>query len=123
MNIKSAKLEIIFFKNQLGSEPVRSWLKKLSKEDKREIGENIKTVQFGWPLGMPLVGSLGNSLWEVRVRLTSKKIARVIFFMDGNIMVLVNGFIKKSQKTPISELELAKKRKKLYETEKQGDSL
>lgn len=110
------KLEARFFKTETGNEPLREWLKELSKEDKKLIGSDIQTVQFGWPLGMPLVDSLGHGIWEVRTRLTNKRIARILFLLDGNIMVLVHGFIKKTQKTPAIELDLAKKRKREYES-------
>src|SRR5579863_5719248 len=99
MDIKNKRLEAIFFKTELGTEPVREWLKTLLKTDKKTIGEDIKTVQFGWPLGMPLVDSLGHGLWEVRTKLSGGRISRIIFFMDSNTMVLVNGFIKKTKKT------------------------
>ena len=99
----------------MGKEPVREWLKELPKVDKKLIGEDLKTLQFGWPLGMPLVDHLGMGLWEIRTKLTSGRIARIIFFMDDNTMILVNGFIKKTQKTPTQELELARKRKRQYE--------
>ena len=71
------------------------------------IGEDIKTVQYGWPLGMPLVRSLGGGLWEVRSRLRAG-IARVIFLAEGDVMALVHGFVKKSQKTPKEDLALAR---------------
>ena len=103
-----------FYCTESGTEPVREWLKKLSRDDKKTIGEDIKTVQFGWPLGMPLVDSLGEKLWEVRTRLENGRIARIMFFMDSKTMVLVNGFIKKTQKTPKKELEIALKRKRQY---------
>lgn len=109
------RLEIIFFANKNGVEPVREWLKNLSKDDKKALGEDIKTVQFGWPLGMPLIDSLGNGLWEIRTKLPSARIARVIFFMCNRSMVLVHSFIKKTQKTPKQELDLASKRKKQFE--------
>jgi phage-related protein len=109
------KLEAAFYKTTCRSEPVREWLRELSKSDKRAIGEDIQTVQYGWPLGMPLVSSLGHGLWEVRTKLINGRIARVIFFMDENTMILVNGFIKKTQKTPVKELGLARKRKHEYE--------
>jgi phage-related protein len=115
MNIKNKKLEAVFFSTEHGTEPVRDWLKTLTKSDKKIIGEDVKTVQFGWPLGMPLVDSLGQGLWEVRSNLSGGRIARIIFFMDSNTMILVNGFIKKTQKTPKTELELSRKRKKEYE--------
>jgi len=113
--IKTRKLDAVFFCSETGVEPVRVWLKELSKADKKIIGEDIKTVQFGWPLGMPLVDSLGHGLWEVRSKLSGGKIARIVFFMEDNTMILVNGFVKKTKTTPKLELDLARKRKKQYE--------
>lgn len=110
------KLEAVFFRTETGVEPVREWLKSLLKADKKTIGDDIRTVQYGWPLGMPLVDHLGHGLWEIRVKLSGGRIARVVFFMDANTIVLANGFIKKTQKTPILELDLAKKRKRQYKS-------
>lgn len=73
------------------------------------IGEDIKTVQFGWPLGMPLVDHMGGDLWEVRVRLNNR-IARVLFAVEGKTMVLLHGFMKKQQATPKADLDLARDR-------------
>ena len=119
MDAKRKKLRAVFYCTDSGNEPVREWLKALTKTDKKMIGEDIKTVQFGWPLGMPLgmplVRSLGDGLWEIRIKLSERRIARIIFFMDDNSMVLVTGFIKKSQKTSKTELDLAIKRKRQYE--------
>ncbi len=115
MNVNHKQLNAIFYRTENGNEPVREWLKELLKSDKKAIGDDIKTVQFGWPLGMPLVDNLGRGLWEVRTTLMGGSIARIIFFMDSNTMVLVNGFIKKARKTPKPELDLARKRKKQYE--------
>jgi phage-related protein len=106
---ESLRLTVLFFRTGQGNEPVREWLRSLSPEEKRIIGEDIKTVQFGWPLGMPLVRKLEPGIWEVRSRLPSG-IARVLFTVDQNIMVLLHGFIKKSQKTPPDDLRLARKR-------------
>ena len=105
-------LTVRFFKTQTGVEPVRDWLKSLLALECKVIGEDIKTVQFGWPLGMPLVAHLEGGIWEVRIRL-STRIARVLFVLEGNTMVLLHGFIKKSQQTPKPELDLAKERLKL----------
>jgi len=104
-------LDIHFYKTEQGNEPVRQWLKELSAIDKKRIGEDIKTVQFGWPLGMPLVKHLDGDLWEVRVPLT-RRIARVLFVLDANSMVLIHGFIKKQQKILKSDLDLANERVK-----------
>jgi phage-related protein len=103
------RLQVIFYKTESGNEPVREWLKSLSRNDRKIIGEDIKTVQFGWPLGMPLVRKLDVGLWEVRSRLDNR-ISRVLFTIEENMMVLLHGFIKKSEKTPASDLNLAKKR-------------
>lgn len=98
-----------FFATESGAEPVRDWLKTLSAQDRKTIGEDIKTVQFGWPLGMPLVDHIEGDIWEVRIKL-DKRIARILFALIGQHMVLLHGFIKKSQKTPRHELDLAKQR-------------
>jgi phage-related protein len=76
------------------------------------LGEDIKDVEFSWPIGMPLVRSLGRGLWEVRSSLTRGRIARVIFCVEQGGMVLLHGFIKKTEKTPEREIDLALKRKK-----------
>lgn len=103
-------LEVFFYRTESGNEPLREWLKGLSKLDKKVIGGDIKTVQYGWPLGMPLVRKLDSGLWEVRCRLGSR-IARILFTVKAEQMVLLHGFIKKSQKTPQADLQLAKGRK------------
>ena len=103
------RLQVVFYKSDSGNEPVRDWLKKLGKEDRRLIGGDIKTVQFGWPLGMPLVRKLEKDLWEVRIHLDSR-IARILFTVHSNLMVLLHGFIKKSQKLPANDLKIAKRR-------------
>lgn len=105
-------IEVAFYSTETGNEPVREWIKSLTRDDTKIIGEDIKTVQLGWPLGMPLVDSLGNGLWEVRSKLSSNRIARIIFFMHQNSMILLNGFIKKTQQTPKNEITLATKRMK-----------
>lgn len=107
-------LEVRFFQTAADNEPVRDWLKALNKEDRRSIGEDIKTAQFGWPLGMPLVRKLEKNLWEVRTDITDG-IARTIFTVIGNQMVLLHSFVKKSHKTPKNELATARKRLKLVE--------
>jgi len=102
-------LEVRFFKTNGGTEPVRDWLRELSAHDRKTIGEDIKTVQFGWPTGMPLVRKIDNGLWEVRIHLEGR-IARVLFTVSDGMIVLLHGFIKKSQATPKPDLKLAKDR-------------
>lgn len=105
-------LTIHFYQTSAGNEPVREWLRDLPRDDKKIIGEDIKTVQLGWPLGMPLVKNLGNGLWEVRSNLSNKTISRVIFFMHKKTIILLHGFIKKMQKTPTKDIDIALKRMK-----------
>ena len=105
------RLPARFYRSDKGREPVREWLKKLDPVDRRIIGQNIKDVEFSWPIGMPLVRGLCKGLWKVRSHLTGGKIARVIFTEEHGFMVLLHGFIKKTQKTPKPDLELALKRK------------
>ena len=91
------------------SQPVRQWLLRLHKSERIEIGSDIQAVQFGWPLGLPLVRHLQGDLWEVRTNLVTR-IARVIFAVEGSTMYLLHGFIKTTQKTPPADLALADKR-------------
>ncbi len=104
------KINVYFYRNLNGIEPVREFLQKLSKKDKKIIGIDLKTVEFGWPIGMPVCRLLSKGLYEVRSNLTSGKIVRVIFCIEKSNMILLHGFIKKSQKIPQKELELAKQR-------------
>ena len=112
MGIEDKKLIATFYKSLSGKEPVREWLKDLVSSDRKIVGVDIKTVEFGWPIGMPVCRPLGNGLYEVRSNLGDKSIARVIFCIEKNTMILLHGFIKKTQKTPQKELELAVSRKK-----------
>jgi len=106
------RLPAYFYRSDSGREPVRAWLKGLTPADRKIIGEDIKDVEYAWPLGMPLVRSLGQDLWEVRSHLNGNRIARVIFCVDAGRLVLLHGFIKKSQKTPKHDMELARRRQK-----------
>jgi phage-related protein len=83
----------------------------LSAEERREIGNDIKTVQFGWPLGMPLVDHVDGQIWEVRTRLATR-LARILFVLEGNEMILLHGFIKKERTTPKPDLDLTRQRLK-----------
>lgn len=103
-------MPIIFFKSSAGHEPVREWLKSLSVEDRRTIGEDLQTVQWGWPMGMPLCRSLGHGLWEVRTALAGHRIARVILCFHERRIFALHGFIKKTQQTPVADLQLARDR-------------
>lgn len=110
------RVPAFFFRTEAGGEPVREWLKGLSALERKLIGTDIKTVEFGWPVGMPVVRSMGRGLHEVRTRLPGNRIARVLFYVDKKQrMVLLHGFIKKTQKTTDQDLELARSNKSRHE--------
>jgi phage-related protein len=102
-------IPIRFFRHDSGREPVRDWLKNLGQSDRRTVGEDIKALQYGWPIGMPLARKMAENLWELRSRL-SAGICRTFFTVYGGEIVLLHGFVKKSQKTPAKELAIAKRR-------------
>jgi phage-related protein len=106
-------LPAVFFRTETGREPVREWLKDLGKDERKIIGEDIMTVQFRWPLGMPLVDHLGSGIWEIRSRLANR-IARTLFFVHQGEIILLHGFIKKTRKTPNEDRALALRRKNAY---------
>ncbi len=106
-------LNVVFYQTGAGHEPVREWLKSLPKEERKTVGADILSVQYAWPVGKPLVDHLGEGIWEIRSRLPNR-IARTLFAVVDEEIVLLHGFIKKQQSTPLHQLELAKKRKKEY---------
>jgi phage-related protein len=110
----SKRLDAVFFRSKVGNEPVREWLKGLAKEQRKAIGEDIAYVQFKWPIGKPRVDHLRGAIWEVRSSLDNR-IARTLFAVAGGQMVLLHGFIKKTQHTPDSDIELALKRFKEWQ--------
>jgi len=108
-------LIVHFFKTSSGKEPVRDWLKLRTQEEKKEIGEDIKAIEFLWPIGYPRVRKLDKDLWEIRTDLQNG-VCRVFFTVWKKYMVLLHSIIKKSQKTPQQDLDLAKKRRDLVLT-------
>ena len=104
-------LSVKFYRSDSGKEPVREWLKDLPKEERRMIGADIKTVQYGWPVGMPLVRPMQDGLFELRINLRNK-IARILLCFSDNTLILLHAFIKKTKTTPNSDLKLARNRKK-----------
>jgi phage-related protein len=106
-------LPAVFFRTETGREPVREWLQDLPKAERKIIGVDIMTVQFRWPLGMPLVDYLGSGIWEIRSKLLNR-IARTLFFEHEGEIVLLHGFIKKTRKTPNDDRALALQRKNAY---------
>lgn len=95
---------------------MREWLKGLSRDDRKQIGEDIKTVEFGWPVGMPVCKPFANGLYELRTSLPQNRIARVLFYIDKKSrMVLLHAFIKKTRTTPKEELSLARSNKSKHQ--------
>ena len=106
------KLTVRFFRSAQGREPVRDWLKGLPDEARKAIGDDIRTGQFGWPIGMPLVEKIDTDLREVRSTVPSG-IARVLFTIHEGEAVLLHGFVKKSRKIPKDDLDAARRRRRL----------
>lgn len=102
----------MFYALPSGREPVRDWLKELDLDDRKIVGEDIKDVEFSWPIGMPICRPPGSGLWEVRSDLSRGRIGRVLFCISQGHMVLLHAFIKKTQKTPAADRGLAVKRMK-----------
>jgi len=109
---RTKKLPAAFYETPGGAEPVRAWLLDLDDEDRQTVGKDIAKVEFGWPIGMPYCRSMGAGLWEIRSNISDGRITRVLFCVVDGWMVLLHGFTKKTQQTPKSELELARKRMK-----------
>jgi phage-related protein len=109
---KAPEIPVRFYKTSQGREPVLEWLRGLEKADRHTVGLDLMRVQFGWPIGMPLVRSLKDGLWEIRSTLPSHRIARLILCFHMGVLVVLHGFIKKSRSTPSQDLELAKQRMK-----------
>jgi len=110
-NIPSVILPVFFYRSENGREPVRDWLKGLGRPDTLTIGEDIRVVQKGWPIGLPVCRPLGDGIYEVRSSLPNGRIARILFCFYNKTIVLLHGFIKKTNKTPIGDLRLARERR------------
>ena len=109
------KMPVVFYRTRGGSEIVRDWLRALDERDRNAIGLDLMRIQFRWPVGMPLCRAMGDGLWEVRTSLPSNRISRVLFCVVKERVVVLHGFIKKTQKTPDDELALARRRIKEFE--------
>lgn len=106
------KIPAVFYRTDSGREPVREWLKALSRDDRRRVGTDIQKVEFGWPIGLPVCRSLRDGVWEVRSDLANGRTARTLFCVTHGTMVLLHAFIKKTQRTPPRDLTIALQRKK-----------
>ena len=108
------RLPAIFYRTGRGREPVREWLKELEPADRKIVGDDIRDCEFGWPVGLPLCRPITSrrGLWEIRSDLPARRIARVLFCIEHGHMVLLHGFIKKTRRTPVREIDLAVQRMK-----------
>lgn len=113
MPVSPRPLAVRFFATEAGNEPVRDWLKRLPIDERKTIGADILSVQWAWPVGKPLVDSLGGGLWEIRSSL-GDWIARTFFTIQDQEILLLHGIIKKSRAAPKHELDLARKRLLIY---------
>lgn len=109
---RTKKLQARFYELSSGRKPVREWLLDLNKQDRMIAGKDVQKAEFGWPIGLPSCRPMGDGLYEIRSDLTGGRIGRILFCLLNGEMVLLHGFIKKSQKTPQAALELARKRRK-----------
>ncbi|MBP5448323.1 MAG: type II toxin-antitoxin system RelE/ParE family toxin [Treponema sp.] len=110
---RKTPLEVVFYETEQKNQPCRDFLLALSKDDRREVGADIFAAQKGFPLGLPLCRKMETDLWEIRSTV-SDGICRVFFTVDGDTMILLHGFKKKSQKTPKKEIDIAENRLKDY---------
>jgi len=108
-------MPVVFYRTRGGAEVVRDWLRSLDDADRQAIGLDLMRVQYRWPVGMPLCRALGDGLWEVRTSLPSNRIARVLFSMQQGRLLVLHGFIKKTQNTPPNDLALARRRNREFE--------
>jgi phage-related protein len=100
---------VFFFRTGAGTEPVREWLRGLPAEARKTIGEDLLFVQQKWPIGKPLVDGFGRGLWEVRS--TANRVEyRLLFGLVGGYLVVLYGFVKKTQATPAADKTLGYER-------------
>jgi phage-related protein len=110
------KVPVVFYRTPAGTEVVRDWLRGLDKADRSVIGQDLMRVQYRWPIGMPLCRAMGEGLWEVRSGLPRSRVARVLFSVHQGRILILHGFIKKTQKTPDEDLALARRRKREFDS-------
>ena len=103
------RLRAFFFATGGGREPVREWLMSLSIDERKRIGTDIAYVQFKWPLGKPRVDHLRGNICEIRTR-RPNRIARALFAVTGDELILLHGFIKQTRKAPSEDIALAEAR-------------
>ena len=109
------RVPLAFFRTAAGGEPVREWLQDLPREQRKKLGEGLKELEYGGPIGMPLSRPMGKGLHELRVSLESKREARVLFVVQDEQLIALHALVKKSAKTPKADLDLARQRQRELE--------
>jgi phage-related protein len=104
-----------FYQTEAGGEPVRDFLRKaLTADERKAVGKDIRIVEYGWPIGMPVCKDLKNGLYEVRTDF-SNRICRILFGIYGPRMIPFHGFIKESGETPKVDMDTALDRQRTME--------
>ncbi len=104
------KIEVVFYEKEDGCEPAKEFLLSLDKKMRAKMLRTIELLENnGTDLREPYSKALSDGIFELRAKVGSD-ISRVLyFFMVGKKVILTNGFIKKTQKTPSNEIEKAKR--------------
>jgi phage-related protein len=114
------KLAAYFYRSEAGAQPARDFLVGLTAEDRKIVGEDIATVEFGWPVGMPTCRPLGDGLYEVRSTIRKGKVeARVYFGISNGKAILLHGHTGKDGQD--KEIKIARKRWADYVTQEKTD--
>ena len=110
------RVQARFFLTESGREPVKDWLLGLDRADRREVGRDLMTLEFGWPIGMPLSRPIGAGLHELRSTISGRRECRIFYYVDRfQQLILLHAFIKRSRATPKAELHLARERMKQHQ--------
>ena len=112
-------INVDFYYKSTGECPIQEYLDSLPLKLRAKTMRTIMLLEeFGTELRMPYSENIGDGIFELR-SIVGNNITRVIyFFMEGNTAILTNGFTKKTQKTPVSEIEKAKKYRSDYFVQK-----
>ena len=110
IHLQTSSLSVAFYATAQGNEPVREWLKKFASEVKKHIGAELMAIQLGWPVSPPLCKKIEGEIWELTTALDNIEYRILFAFHGTSNIVLLHSFIKKTQKTPKRDKELAQKR-------------
>ena len=110
-----SNFSVDFYKDDDGTKPVGIFIRSLEVRMKAKVVADLHLLEeYGNMAREPLSKHLDDGIFEIRSK-TGSNIVRILYFFDGDrIIIATNGFVKKRQKTPGSEIELAKKRRGKY---------